>query len=207
MSVIASISCFTGQAAALLSLPFHLQHDLGQGPLATGLYMTPWPLTVALVAPAAGWLSDRVSTAFLCTAGACLMALGLAGAAVAPREAGPTFLLPLIALSGLGFGLFQTPNNRNMFLSAPPERSGAAGGLQGTARLTGQTAGAVLTTLLFMAVTMDVAPRIGLGAAALLVLTAGLVSMARLPAAISKGSDPAAAPLAIGSGPYSRDEG
>ncbi len=57
--------------------------------------------------------------------------------------------MPLLVLCGLGFGLFQTPNNRTLFLAASPERSGAAGGMQGTARLSGQTAGAVLVTLLF----------------------------------------------------------
>ncbi|MBU4433910.1 MAG: MFS transporter, partial [Alphaproteobacteria bacterium] len=74
------------------------------------------------------------------------------------------------------------PNNRNLFLSAPPERSGAAGGLQGAARLTGQTAGAVLMTLLFTLTSMDAAPRIGLGIGAVLALAAGLVSVTRVPA-------------------------
>nr|WP_272886998.1 MFS transporter [Phenylobacterium aquaticum] len=141
--------------------------------------MTPWPLTVAVAAQASGWLSDRVSTAWLCVAGGVSMAAGLAGAAICPAAEGPMALLPLVMLCGLGFGLFQTPNNRNMFLAAPPERSGAAGGLQGTARLTGQTAGAVVMTLLFGAASMDVAPRLGLGLAAGLALAAGLVSLLR----------------------------
>ncbi|MES2724461.1 MAG: MFS transporter, partial [Pseudomonadota bacterium] len=85
-------------------------------------------------------------------------------------------------LCGLGFGLFQTPNNRNMFLAAPAERSGAAGGLQGTARLTGQTAGAVLMTVLFATPSIGAAPPLGLAAAAAFVLLAGLVSLLRVPA-------------------------
>ena len=55
VSVIASICCFSGQSAALVALPFYLQHGLGQDALHTGLLITPWPLTVALVAPIAGW--------------------------------------------------------------------------------------------------------------------------------------------------------
>jgi DHA2 family multidrug resistance protein-like MFS transporter len=88
-------------------------------------------------------------------------------------------LVPCVMLCGLGFGLFQAPNNRNMFFGAPPERSGAAGGLQGTARLTGQTAGAVLMTALFTAISVDLAPRLGLGLGAALALTAGVVSALR----------------------------
>jgi len=80
----------------------------------------------------------------------------------------------------LGFGLFNVPNNRNMFLSAPSERTGAAGGMQGTARLVGQTAGAVIMTLLFTLTSADAAPRIGLGIGSVLTLAAGLVSALRV---------------------------
>jgi DHA2 family multidrug resistance protein-like MFS transporter len=87
--------------------------------------------------------------------------------------------MAFIILCGLGFGLFQVPNNQNMFLSAPPSRSGAAGGMQGTARLTGQTVGAILMTLLFTLASAKAAPRIGLAVAAVFALAAGVVSLLR----------------------------
>jgi DHA2 family multidrug resistance protein-like MFS transporter len=68
-----------------------------------------------------------------------------------------------------------------MFISAPRARSGAAGGMQGTARLSGQTIGAVLMTLLLAMTSVEVAPRIGLACAAVLTLIAGLVSTLRAP--------------------------
>jgi MFS transporter, DHA2 family, multidrug resistance protein len=180
ISVIASVCCFTGVTIGLLALPFYLQHGLGQGTLTTGLYMTPWPLMVALAAPAAGRLADRMSTATLCATGGACLAVGLAAGSLWPLDGDPLPLLPIVMLCGLGFGLFQVPNNRNMFLSAPLERSGAAGGMQGTARLTGQTAGAVIVSVLFGLVSTDAAPRIGLAIAAMLTLVAGLVSMLRM---------------------------
>lgn len=79
----------------------------------------------------------------------------------------------------LGFGLFNVANNRNMFLAASKERSGAAGGMQGSARVLGQTAGAVVMTLLFTLTSNDAAPRIGLGFGAVLTLVAALVSTLR----------------------------
>src|SRR5439155_15887192 len=79
-------------------------------------------------------------------------------------------LLLFMVLGGVGFGLFQTPNNRNMLLSAPRDRSGAAGGMQGTARLLGQTAGAVTMMLLFTLTSDNAAPRLGLGVGAVLTL-------------------------------------
>ncbi|MEO8309422.1 MAG: MFS transporter [Pseudomonadota bacterium] len=179
ISVAASVLCFTGVAAALVALPFHFQHELGQTVWMTGLYMTPWPLTVAVVAPLAARLAKRISTAWLCAAGGVCLAAGLGAAAIWPSQGGFLPFTLLIILCGLGFGLFQVPNNQNMFLSAPRSRSGAAGGMQGTARLTGQTAGAIIMTLLFTAVSVDAAPRIGLGMAAVFALAAGLVSTLR----------------------------
>lgn len=179
VSVIASTLCFVGQTAGLVALPFHLQHTLRQTPLMTGLYLTPWPLTVALAGPLAGRLTNRVPTAWLCLAGGGVLAAGLAAAALWPLPGRPLALGLCAALCGLGFGLFNVPNNRSMFLSAPPERSGAAGGLQGVARLSGQTAGALLMTLLFSLAPLDAAPRIGLAIGAALALAAGLTSVLR----------------------------
>lgn len=179
LSVIASVCCFTGQAAGMVALPFYLQHGLGLTPLWAGIYMTPWPLSVAAAATVTGRLADRVSTAWLCAVGGTCLALGLAAVALWPLQGDPRLLIPFAIVCGLGFGLFQVPNNRNMFLSAPRERSGAAGGMQGAARLTGQTAGAVLMTLLFTMASIHAAPRIGLGIGAALAMAAGLVSASR----------------------------
>ena len=180
ISVVASVCCFAGMTMGLLALPFYLQHSLGQDTLMTGLHMTPWPLTVAVAAPVAGHLANRVPTAWLCAAGAVCLALGLAAASLWPLQGNALPLVPITMLCGLGFGLFQVPNNRNMFLSAPRERAGAAGGMQGTARLAGQTGGGVVMSLLFTVASVESAPRVGLGIGAVLALVAGLVSVLRV---------------------------
>lgn len=179
LSVIASVCCFAGQTVGMVALPFYLQHGLAQNMMMSGLYLTAWPLTVAMIAPFAGALADRLSTAWLCAVGGSCLATGLGTVALWPLKEVPLLLVPLMMLCGLGFGLFNVANNRNMFLSAPGPRSGAAGGMQGTARLFGQTAGAVVMTLLFATTSDDLAPQIGLGIGAALTLAAGLVSTLR----------------------------
>ena len=179
LAVIASVCCFAAQMMGLVALPFYLQHKLGQAALTTGLYLTPWPLAVAVASPVAGRLVNRVSTASLCAAGSAFLAFGLAAASLWPLQGNLRPLVPLTMLCGLGAAIFQVPNNRIMFLSAPRERSGAAGGMQATARLAGQIGGALIMTMLFALLSIDAAPRIGLGIAAALALTAGLVSMLR----------------------------
>jgi DHA2 family multidrug resistance protein-like MFS transporter len=125
-----------------------------------------------------------MSTAWICAAGGTCLAAGLALIAFWPIPAWSIHgsllpLVPFLVLSGFGFGLFQTPNNRNMLLSAPKERAGAAGGMQGMARLSGQTGGSVLMLVLFGLSTTEAAPHIGLAISAALALAAGIISTLR----------------------------
>jgi MFS transporter, DHA2 family, multidrug resistance protein len=177
ISVIASVCFFVGQSAAMVSLPFYFQRVLGLDNMTTGLTITPWPLSVAIVAPLAGHLVNRTSGAWLCALGGALLASGLAF--VASCTSGGVPLMLVMAACGAGFGLFQVSNNRNMLLSAEPSRSSAAGGLQATARLTGQTVGALVATLIFSLAPGELAPRLGLAIASGLTMAAGLISILR----------------------------
>jgi len=179
LSVIASVCCFSGQMASYVALPFVFQHGYGLSPLMTGICMTPWPLMVAVAGPVAGRLSDRMANGLLCAAGGGLLAVGLLLAAVLSMHGSPVPLVLATMIAGVGFGFFQVPNNRNMLVSVPRERSGAAGGMQGTARLAGQTAGGLIMTVLFTLVAADVAPRAGLAIAAALCFLGAIVSSLR----------------------------
>ena len=179
-SVVASFCCFAGITLGLLALPFYLQHNLGLDPLMTAFYMAPWPLAVAIAAPLVGRLADRVSTAWLCVAGGTCLAVGLSATAMWDLQQSARPLMIFTVLCGLGFGLFQVPNNRNMFLAAPRARSGAAGGMQATARLAGQTVGGVVMTLVFALFPVDTAPVLALGIGATLTLAAGVLSALRV---------------------------
>jgi DHA2 family multidrug resistance protein-like MFS transporter len=180
VSIIASVCCFTGQMSGYVALPFYFQHELGLSALATGLLMTPWPLAVMVAAPLSARLAKRVSTAWLCAVGGACLSLGLALCAAWPVHGDPWLPMALFtSLAGLGFGFFQTPNNQNMLLAAPKERSGAAGGAQGTARLTGQTLGSLSMGLLFALLPSVRAVHWGLALGALAAAAAAAVSLLR----------------------------
>lgn len=149
LSVIASMLSFAGQTAAYVAIPFYFENALGRGVVATGLLMTPWPLTVAIVAPIAGRLSDRLSPATMGAVGEALLALGLIALAAMPDNVSVPDLTWRMALCGFGFGLFNSPNNRTMLDSAPRARSGGASGMQATTRLLGQTLGAVVVAVIY----------------------------------------------------------
>ncbi len=147
LSVLTSIASFSAQMLAFVALPFRFENTLHYDQVTTGLLLTPWPAAVGLMAPFAGWLADRMSTAVLCAIGLAVFCVGLALLASLPVAPGPFDIGWRMAACGVGFGLFQAPNNRMMLTAAPRERAGAAGGMLGTARLTGQTLGAVLTAI------------------------------------------------------------
>lgn len=153
LSVGTSIISFTAQMMAFVSLPFFLQGQMGLSATETGLLMTPWPLATMIAAPTAGWLSDRYSAGMLGAVGLGLFALGLVSLSVMPAHASHFDIIWRMALCGAGFGFFQSPNNRAMLSEAPKERSGAAGGMLGSARVLGQALGAVVVAFLLSAAT------------------------------------------------------
>ncbi|HWF01756.1 MAG TPA: MFS transporter [Caulobacteraceae bacterium] len=149
LSVATSVVTFTAQLLAFVSLPFRFENSLHFNQVYTGLLLTPWPVAVGICAPISGALSDRLSTAVLCAIGLLILAGGLTALVFLPAHPAPLDIVWRMAACGAGFGIFQAPNNRMMLTAAPRERAGAAGGMLGTARLTGQTMGAVLTAVFF----------------------------------------------------------
>ncbi|MDB5960630.1 MAG: hypothetical protein JWP59_1924, partial [Massilia sp.] len=151
LSVATSVASYTAQTSAMLALPFLLISEMGRSAAATGLLMTPWPLVIVVVAPWSGRLSDRFDAGRVGAAGLAVFCLGLVALALLPAVSAQPADFDIVwrvALCGIGFGLFQTPNNRLMLTSAPRERSGAAGGLMTMARMIGMTAGAALATVM-----------------------------------------------------------
>ncbi len=178
LSVATSIASFAAQMLSFVALPFHFENVLHFSQVETGLLLTPWPVAVGVMAPIAGWLADRMSTAVLCAIGLAIFCAGLAALASLPHGPSAFDIAWRMALCGVGFGFFQSPNNRMMLTSAPRERAGAAGGMLGTARLTGQTIGAVLTAI-FLHLFGDAGEVFGLWVASGFAALAALVSLSR----------------------------
>jgi DHA2 family multidrug resistance protein-like MFS transporter len=162
-----------------VALPFFFQDSLGRSAVATGLLMTPWPLMTAVVAPISGRLADRYSAGMLGGLGLAIFGVALALVALLPAQPSVADIVWRLALCGLGFGLFQSPNNRAIISAAPRQRSGGASGMLGTARLLGQTTGAALVALIF-GVSLESGSQLALAIAAAIALLAALVSCLRL---------------------------
>jgi DHA2 family multidrug resistance protein-like MFS transporter len=179
LSVATSATSFGAWMIGFITLPFMLQLTLGRTVVQTGLLMTVWPIAGAVASPIAGWLSDKAPVAILSTIGLASFALGMAFLAIMPPTVTDFDIVWRMAMCGAGFAFFQAPNNRTILLSAPRERSGAAGGLLSTARLTGQSLGAVLVALLMRILPMHAANIAALSAAGALSFVAAGFSVLR----------------------------
>ncbi len=188
LSIGTSIASFCGQMLAFVALPFYLEHRFGYSAVEMGLLITPWPIAVAFAAPLAGRLMERYPAGLLGGIGLLLFAIGLATLALLPADPSLADVIWRMALSGFGFGLFQTPNNRTMIAAAPRERSGGASGMLGTARLLGQTTGAALVALCLARYPSD-GTRISLWAGAFFALIGAVLSMLRLSPAGTRGAE------------------
>jgi DHA2 family multidrug resistance protein-like MFS transporter len=133
---------FMAQMMMLVSLPFRLQHHFGFTPTAVGATLSFWPLTLIIVSPVAGALSDRISTRLLGGLGMAFATAGFGSIALLADHASQFDVSLRIAICGLGFGLFLSPNARTIIGAAPRSRAAAAGGLIATTRLAGQALGA-----------------------------------------------------------------
>jgi MFS transporter, DHA2 family, multidrug resistance protein len=149
LSLATSITSFGAQSLAMVALPFYFEDTLGRSAAVTGLLLTPWPVGTALIAPIAGRLADRFIPGILGSIGLLVMGAGLALVALDVGDPDPGSLVWRLAICGLGFGFFQSPNNRLIIGSAPRERSGGAAGLQSTGRLIGQSLGTALAAVAF----------------------------------------------------------
>jgi DHA2 family multidrug resistance protein-like MFS transporter len=177
LSVGTSIFTYGAQSLAYIALPFYFEYVGGQTQIMTGLMMTPWPLIVVAIGPVAGRLSDRYPPTVLGGIGLVVMTAGLLTVLFAPSDASLPDIAWRMALCGLGFGFFQSPNNRILIGSAPRERSGAASGMLATARLLGQTLGSAMVALVFGLTNATGPAGVARGAMAAVGLAAGFAAV------------------------------
>ena len=189
LAALTSLASFVSQGMTFVTLPFLFQSVYGYSALASALLFLPWPAGIVLVAPYAGRLADRYSPAILSTVGLCIFACGLALLAQLPEHAQEWDIALRSLLCGIGFGCFQSPNNREMLSNVARENSGYASGVLAIMRTFGQCLGTAFVGVILSAMAQpalknmiqeDLAVRLSLWVATAATLLAILVSMSRL---------------------------
>ena len=180
LSIMTSVASFIAQNVAMIALPFLFHDRYGFSEITTGLLMTPWSIATMLVSPLAARFVERHNPGSTAACGMAVYATGILLLLFLPSEnAQAADIAWRMALCGVGFGMFQTPNNIVMVMATPLNRTGGAGGMQGTARLVGQTLGATIVTLVFAVTTSGSSITFTLIAALSFALLAGTFSISR----------------------------
>ncbi|MET7400168.1 MFS transporter [Dactylosporangium sp. NPDC005572] len=117
-------------------LPLH-GYDFAETPLWAGIYLLPLTLGFVVAGPLSGHLSDRYGARLFATGGLLVMAASFVGLLLLPVNfAYPGFAL-LLAVNGIGSGLFSAPNTTAVMNSVPAAERGAASGIRATFQNTG----------------------------------------------------------------------
>jgi DHA2 family multidrug resistance protein-like MFS transporter len=185
LAALTSLASFVSQGMTFITLPFLFQSVYGYSALTSALLFAPWPLGIVLVAPRAGRLADRFPPAIISTVGLCIFAAGLALLAQLPEHAQVWDIGLRSFICGIGFGCFQSPNNREMLANVARENSGYASGVLAIMRTFGQCLGTAFTGVILTVMTtgtaqQDFAVRFSLWIATAATLIALTFSLSRL---------------------------
>ncbi|WP_407156609.1 MFS transporter [Bradyrhizobium sp. STM 3557] len=149
LSVWTSVCSYAAQILAYVSLPFLFETGMHLSAVETGFLVTPWPFMTAVTAPIAGRLTIHYPASVICGIGLAALAAGLLLMVFLPTTPAKWDVVWRLALCGIGFGLFQTPNNTAMMTAGPIGRSGAASAMNAAARYVGWSVGSASVSLIF----------------------------------------------------------
>jgi MFS family permease len=151
---LAGFLTFVAYSSVTVLMPFFLEVVMRFNPETAGIFMTAIPLTVFVVAPISGRLSDRVGSHGLSSLGALVGAVALLvmsgafGMGIHEKISNAGIVLFLCSI-GLATGLFQSPNNNAIMGAVPTAKLGVASAMLATIRNLGLVTGTGLATSLF----------------------------------------------------------
>lgn len=155
MSIATSVCSFIAQNVTMISLPFLYLNNYHFSEITTGLLMTPWPFATMIVSPIAARYVEHHNPGATAAIGMGVFVTGVSLLLMCGPAPSVWNIVWRMAICGVGFGMFQTPNNIVMVMATPVHRTGGAGGMQSTARLVGQTLGATLVSSIFALVAVE----------------------------------------------------
>ena len=112
-------------------LPIH-GYSFERTPLWAGIAMLPLTVGFLIAGPTSGWLSDRFGARPFATGGMVVAALSFLLLELLPVNFQYWQFAVILALNGIGMGLFASPNRAGIMNSLPPERRGVGAGMSST---------------------------------------------------------------------------
>lgn len=133
------------QSAIGVLLPFYLQNLMAFTPTQMGWIIIGSSVVIILFAPLAGWLSDRFGSRLLCSVGAAIIVGGQYLIASFTLQSSLFQLILPQLLIGLGWALFNSPNQSAIMSAVSRDQVGAASGMTVTTARIGGAIGIALS--------------------------------------------------------------
>jgi EmrB/QacA subfamily drug resistance transporter len=129
-------------------LSLYLQYIRGLSPLESGQLIMVQAFAMALLAPIAGKLSDRIQPRVIATVGCTCVAVGFFMLCQLGFNTPTVYVSTALFFIGIGFGLFSAPNHNAVMSSVPSDEVGVASATISLARVCGNLIGISLINLL-----------------------------------------------------------
>ena len=149
--VSAALLAFLGESAVLIMTPFYLQGVLGFSPWTTGLIMMSAALSMMLLGPLSGVLSDRYGWRWFTVGGFASSITGLLLLSQLTDQSSLAMVLPALILVESGMGIFYSPNFTSVLSSVEPEKYGTVSGLLNMVRNAGNIISLAMATAIITA--------------------------------------------------------
>jgi EmrB/QacA subfamily drug resistance transporter len=128
-------------------LSIYLQSILGIPPAITAFYLLPTTITMVIISPLSGRLSDKHGTRILTTLGMIIMASGFILLSIILGFLPIFYIIITQFVIGIGIGLFSSPNNSAIMNAVEPKDHGIAAGILSTMRVVGQSTSVALLSV------------------------------------------------------------
>ena len=160
-SNIAALCSYIAVMVITTILNYHFQYVRGWNAQMSGLILIITPIIMAIMAPNAGKLSDRIHPQKLAAIGMAIATVAMLILTFLTRDTPLYLVVVAMILQGFGMGLFSSPNMNAIMSSVPPKDAPTASASQATMRTIGQTMSLGLLTLIFAWVmgSLELAPQ------------------------------------------------
>ena len=128
-------------------ISIYLQIIMGYDSQTAGMILISSPVVMAVLSPVMGRLSDKYSPYIMSSAGMGLCAAALTLFSFLPEESSVIRIIAILAVSGVGFSLFTSPNTNAVMASVDREDYGIASSVLSTMRSIGHTMSMAVVTL------------------------------------------------------------
>ncbi len=138
LSNLAALINYSATFAVSFLLSLYLQYVKGLDPWTAGLLMLSQPVLMVASSPLAGRLADRIEPRLLSSVGMALTVVSLVLFSFLGSRSSLPQIAAILVVSGLGFGLFSSPNTSAIMGSVEKRFYAVASATTGAMRLIGQ---------------------------------------------------------------------